>query len=458
MDSIDDDKTYETGQVTTDPRNSSAIPETGRPRHASGRVTSVLWLAALAFTLSLQVWFPRIDSDVNDTYNVDVGGRNALYQFAEWRANLSMGYVDRNNKSLTNWPDRFDNDGTLCLLGPARYPSPREWQAVTSWVYGGGKLLVAARWNDAELTIPGIEPHVKSTVEKVPLKLPGDGNRKKSAKSPTGGGSKGSQDDDFLLEVKPAAVAVPVTSTLAPGADFTWKTEGVIAGPHLDTSHSEVLVQASGGPQAVRIHHGLGTIVLVASDFIFSNAALHERGHKNGILAVKLLEAAGSEDSLIFDESLNETGTPKVVGVLLDPVLRPTTVQLVVLIVLFGWRGNRRFGGLLPKSSPARHDVADHTNSLGNLYYKAHHGTGVLREYLDQLKTELRLRFAAGHEQRILLPIADRAKLSLDEVQRILAEAETAARNPKLSRREAAAHIRKLANLRQAARAPRDRV
>jgi len=55
----------------------------------------------------------------------------------------------------------------------------------------------------------------------------------------------------------------------------------------------------------------------------------------------------------------------------------------------------------------------------------------VLREYLDQLKTELRLRFAAGHERRILLPIAQKAQMSLDEVQRVLAEAGAAARKPK---------------------------
>jgi hypothetical protein len=244
-----------------------------------------------------------------------------------------------------------------------------------------------------------------------------------------------------------------VTTTLDPGLDFTWKTEGVI-----DAPTAEVLVKTTDSPQAVRIQQGLGSIVLVASDFIFSNAALHERGYRNAVLAVKLLQSAGTADSLVFDESLNETGTPKVVGVLLDPVLRPTTIQLVALVVLFGWRGNRKFGGLLPRLSPARHDVADHTNSLGNLYYKAHHGTGVLREYLDQLKTELRLRFAAGHERRILLPIAQKANMSLDEVQRVLGEADSAARKPRLSRREAAAHIRKLAHLRQAARASHSHV
>jgi hypothetical protein len=447
--------------MTTDPLDPKSTTTTTGRSISTNRVASVIWLAALASVLGLHVWFPRIDSTVNDTYNVDVGGRNALYQFAERR----MDYVTRNHEPLENWLDPHDHDFTLCLLGPARYPSAREWQALLAWVNGGGKLLVAARWNDAELPIPGIQAGVKSTVAKKSIKLPGADYRKKSEgsqpeNSPSGGpanGSAGSDGEPSLLAPQKAAAAVPVSTVLDPRLDFTWKTEGVIEIPNADSSAAEVLIKTAERSQAVRIHHGLGQIVLVASDFIFSNAALHEGDHRNGILAVKLLNAAGTTDSIVFDESLNETGTPKVVGVLVDPALRPATIQLVALIVLFGWRGNLRFGGLLPGSSPARHDVADHTNSLGNLYFKAHHGTGVLREYLDQLKTELRLRFATGHERRILLPIAQKARMTLDEVQRVLADAETAARKPKLSRRESAAHIRKLAQLRQAARRSRAR-
>jgi hypothetical protein len=76
----------------------------------------------------------------------------------------------------------------------------------------------------------------------------------------------------------------------------------------------------------------------------------------------------------------------------------------------------------------------------------------VLREYLAQLKTELHLRYSKGHEQRVLQPIAERAKMSVEEVQRLLTGAEASAGKPRLSRREAAFFIRRLAHLRQAAR------
>jgi hypothetical protein len=323
-------------------------------------------------------------------------------------------------------------------------------------------LLVAARWNEAEVAIPGVTAQVKSTKPKDDTDIFGNKRSRKNktekgtgdpaAKPETEGekndaaeSTKGAESTKVAETSTP--LSGPVWSSLLPDANFAWKTFGTIEAPG-----AEVLVKTGESPQAVRLNYGAGTIVLLASDFIFSNAALYERDKSNGILAVRLLKSAGTSDEILFDESLNATGTPRVVGVLLDPMLRPVTVQLVVLLVIFGWRGTRRFGGFLPKSAPARHDVADHTNSLGNLYFKAHHSKGVLREYLAQLRTELHLRYSKGHEERVLQPIAERAKMSVEEVQKLLATAEASAGKPKLSRREAAFFIRRLAQLRQAAR------
>jgi len=426
----------------------TTIDESVKPARG-GCWSSILWLTALGVALALHVWFPHVDAGpLNDTYNVDVGGRNAFFQFARRRAL----FASRNHESLVSLLDGYDNDTTVCLLGPARYPTPREWTALLDWVRSGGKLLLAARWNEAELTIPGVNAHVKSTRKPV-LDLFGESHRRKTDPSTPPADADAKPDNDAE---KPGAsdATAPATATTSPTgpnwtslfaeANFAWKTDGTIEAPG-----AEVLVKVGESPQAVRLGYGTGTIVLTASDFIFSNAALYERERQNGLLAVKLLEAAGASDGVLFDESLNATGTPRVVGVLLDPTLRPATIQLIVLLVLFGWGGNRRFGGLLPTVAPARHDVADHTNSLGNLYYKAHHSTGVLREYLEQLRTELRLRYVKGHEQRVLVPIARRAGLAPDVVQRLLADAEAAVRKPKLTRREAAHFIRRLARLRQ---------
>jgi hypothetical protein len=424
-----------------------------------GRWTAGVWLALLASALTLHVWFPRVDAEpINDTYNVDVGGRNAIYQFAQRRAI----FASRNHDSLVNLLDGFGTDTTLCLLGPARFPTPREWKALLDWVRSGGKLLLAARWNDAEVAIPGMSAQVKSTKPKDDTDIFGNkrsrkNNKEKAAGDPAAKPEAAEEKNDAAESTKEAEstkvaeTAAPPSgpnwTSLIPDANFTWKTFGTIEAPG-----AEVLVKTGASPQAVRLNYGSGTIVLLASDFIFSNAALYEREKSNGLLAVRLLNSPGASDEILFDESLNATGTPRVVGVLLDPMIRPATVQLVVLLVIFGWVGTRRFGGFLPRSAPARHDVADHTNSLGNLYFKAHHSKGVLREYLAQLKTELHLRYSKGHEERVLQPIAERAKMSVEEVQRLLAAAEAAAGKPRLSRREAAFFIRRLAHLRHAAR------
>jgi hypothetical protein len=424
------------------------------------RWSSAVWLAVLGAVLALHVWFPHVDAGpLNDTYNVDVGGRNAFYQYAKrLQSRGALVAADRNHESLASLLDGYGPDTTLCLLGPARYPTPREWKSLLEWVRSGGKLLVAARWEEAELTVPEVNVHVKSTKPKVEVDLFGSGRLRKgkheksaddsaekvektekNAEQDRGGESK----PDSSKPVRPGG---PLWTSLLADANFTWKTDGVIEAPG-----TEVLVKTGESPQAVRLYHGRGTIVLLATDYIFSNAALYERERHNGLLAVKLLQAAGTSDKILFDESLNATGTPRVVGVLFDPALRPATVQLLVILVVFGWQGSRRFGSLLPVAAPARHDVADHTNSLGNLYYKAHHSKGVLREYLEQLRTELRLRFSRGHAERALRPIADRARMSVEEVQRLLAAAEASAGRPRLTRREAAFFIRRLAQLRQAA-------
>jgi len=151
----------------------------------------------------------------------------------------------------------------------------------------------------------------------------------------------------------------------------------------------------------------------------------------------------------VFDESLNASGTPQVVGLLLDPHLRPLTIQVLVLLIVFGWRGGRRFGGLLPKGAGARHNLSDHTDALGNLYYKTKNGVGALSAYLEQLKRQLRLHLTTQRDARALWPLAQRSGMPVEEVKTLLSEAEALAERPALKRRDAAAMIIRLSKLRK---------
>lgn len=401
------------------------------PTAAKQRLWSVVGLLGLAAVLSLQVWFPNVEAgQINDSYSVEVGGRNALYQFVKRR----IPYVARSQESLVAATQSLEVDDVLCLLGPARYPTAREWEAVLEWVHNGGHLLIAARWDDPEFEIPSLKAKVFEPNKKSNSKSPGLEKLFGKTHEP-----RAISSDRETVRKSGSGLWTPLLSQ----GQVDWRSEGVVEAPG-----GEVLLQAGTTEQVVRVAHGAGQIVIASSDYIFSNASLAEQNTENGALAVKLLQAAGADQGVVFDESLNTTGTPRVVGVLLSPLLRPIAVQLLVVLVVFGWRGNRRFGSLLPQSASARHDIADHTNALGNLYYKVKDGAGVLRSYLEQLRGQLRLRFIAGHEERQLAALAQRTGLTSGEIFQLLTGAEKAAKSPVLSRREAAAQIRALAKLR----------
>jgi len=201
----------------------------------------------------------------------------------------------------------------------------------------------------------------------------------------------------------------------------------------------------------VQYWYGEGTVLLVASDYIFSNDALYSPGRLNGVLAFKLLERVRSDGPLLFDESLNATGTPKVVGVLFDPELRPLTIQTLVILLLFVWAGNRRFGPLAPPLAPERHDIAEHTNALGNLYYKARAGAHAVQVYLDELRIRWRMKAAVGPAQAQLTRMSHRSGTPVEEISQLFRDAEDASHNTELNRRTAASLIRRLARLRAAA-------
>jgi hypothetical protein len=383
---------------------------------------SWVWLILLCLVVLLQVWFPPISSGpLNDTYSVEVSGRKAFYELAA----VQHPSVARNVQSLLRLPETLAPKTVVCLVGPARYPSTDEWTHLLDWVSAGGRLLVAAAAHHPEFRIDrlGVSIVGGQALRTLPQPRPG--------------------------EPPPDTMSVPVQCDwLDSTALIDWRSTGEIKAP----SSADVLLTVGKVPQAVRLAHGEGTVVVVASDYVFSNESLDTRTTQNALLAVRLLDALGSVNEVVFDESLNITGTPKVVGILLAPALRPLTVQLLILLVVFAWYGSRRFGGILPPDLPPRNDISEHINAVGTLNYKIRNGCGAVRSYLDQLRAELRLTTdSPTQELRILEPLAVRLQMSVPELRELLQNAEESARTPRLSRRDALAVIRNLARLRQAA-------
>lgn len=371
------------------------------------RRTEWLWLATLAAVLSLHFWFFPLKSGVaHDTFSVTAEGQKAFYLLAQQR----FFWATRNFEPLVNMVSDSTYEDTLFILGPARPPNDDEWTALLDWVSGGGSLLYAARGEEA-FEIPQTDIQVESN------------------------------DQDSVWSDEPE----PPRTELATG-DFGWRSVAKINAPT-----ATPLVKHKDTVQAVLLRHGSGRIVVVASDFIFTNQSLAWKD--NSVLAMRLVEAAGPESYVTFDESLNETGTPKIVGLLFSPSLRSITVQLLAVTLLYGWWRSRRFGPLLPTAAPARHNIVDHTDTVGRLYWNTKDGAGVLRIYFKQLVSDLRLKHHKGHEDRVLEPIARRLGRKPRQVHKLLRNAAKSARGRRpLDRRAAAGLIRQLSHVRLAMR------
>ncbi|GAB4152360.1 MAG: hypothetical protein Tsb009_28210 [Planctomycetaceae bacterium] len=380
-----------------------------------------LWPVALLLLVVLHFWSPKLGAGIrNDSYSTTAEGKKALVYLLEDDPEQQGHSVRRNRDPLPRFlhskPGRFGSrqaeKPVLCLLGPSRYPNSVEWKRILEWVHSGGLLVIAARHANPEFKI---EP-LKIAVKRI----------------------RGQIDAD----------STSIHTQLIDNGRLLWRSRARIVA----SARARRLVEADGSTQAVIQEHGSGHVVVVASDFIFSNQSLAWADHSNAELALRLLEYNTLVREVVIDESLNISGTPKVVGLFLNPLFKPLTIQLLMGLLIFGWWRSRRFGPLQPDVVVARHNIVDHTDAVGAMHFKSRDGATALRAYLRQFFTELNLKAHKGREDRVFEPIAVRLGKTTQEIRELFRKSAKAARNPHLDRRTAAAIIRKLAVLRKAIR------
>ena len=359
-----------------------------------------LWLALVAILMVMAVWwFPGTSSLKTDSYSVSFSGKKALYQ--------TLRRLERDvSRSLENLVPRPGFGDRLLILGPARSPSAEEWDMLYREVLDGGSLVFVASARDpyleADVFGARVVPFWDKSATEIDDELFSDGARSKSDESVDSdsagdgdrlisndddGESKTDQSEDgdgsknkSLFSLKKLSAETDLVE-----GHVDWKTQARI---DLDASDWEVLVAADSKPQVVRRQVGAGTVVLVASDDIFSNQALTEPNR--ALLAYRIIKSAPSMGQTWFDESLNSSGVPKVLGILFDPAFRPMTLQLVLIAVLFGWSASRRFGPADPPTTPRRRSIVEHAEAVGILYFRAGAGAHAVRSQVEFLKHELR--------------------------------------------------------------------
>lgn len=375
--------------------------------------SDLLWLGLIVAAVVLPWLMPDFRAEIaTDSFRTGPRGKKAFYLIAD-----RLEYaVSRSFQPLTTFTRRragFEYDSTLLMLGTARTPTPREWNALAEFVAAGGAIVFAAPLDEPEFDAGpfGVSGKKRDT----PIE------------------SDGKQD--------PIQVGLGELD-----GTFSWQSRGELIAPEATQA-----VTSGGSVQAVLQEHGDGVAMFVASDRPFDNRSL--TWPDNAVLAMRLLEATGYRGSAVFDESLNVSGTPKVVALLFDRPLRSFTLHLFAVLLAFGWWRSRRFGPLSPPSVPPRSDIVAHADAVGMLHYKSRDGRIALRYYLHQLTRDLKLKRLSGmREERILDPVARRLDRPVADVKNAFRQAAAALKKETLDRSLAAKHIRRLAKVRRASR------
>lgn len=378
---------------------------TSQPATSSGaRYITLIWPMLIVVVIVGQFWYPDIPpGTTHDSYSVTAEGQRALYEMLSLSPNCYA--VTRNSYALDQVQSWLATDEMLCILGPERAPTPSEWRALTAWVRDGGRLVYAFR-GDEPLEVPDLG------VTYQPFESPGD---------------------DTLLPETP----------LVASREIAWWTDG-----ELETTSDDILVEYNGTPQAVRLQLGHGAVLFVASSLPFSNQ-LQTYGD-NSLLAWRLLEAVGPLDWVNIDESLNVSGTPRAVGLLLDPLIRPLTLQLLVAALLYAWWNSRRFGPYDNRLLVRRQNLIEHTDAIGAWYWRGRNSIEVLRAFVAATPLPTRRKDGAQFlpEQALMRhaeEVSDSNPQLADALRRVAGDLNAA----KLSRRTIAAHLRTVIQLRQ---------
>lgn len=410
------------------------------------------WLIAVLFVILLGFsWLPGRARDKLDSYSPTPRGKSAFYA-------LVARYVRQTSRHERRLIPPGDKKRTLVILGPARYPKEAEWKRLHRWVSEGNTLVFAARLQDPLVELKGFglrivsaSPHLSAAKRKIDDALtsgPADDDDEPKPKKKTGTGASHKE------RLPDAHLELMLKTKLVAGA-VRWFSKGQIKTAPGVKVKMRRLITSNRGDQAVVAAVGSGRVVVVASDEIFANQS-HLLGTDHPVLAYRLFEQRGADQPVVFDEYLNVTGTPKVFGLLFEAMLRPITLQLLLIAALFGWWGSRRFGPPAPPSIPPRRSIVEHAEALGNWHFRSGTGARAVAAYLELWRAEMHLGGAAARQKQQLAVIARRAGRDPDEVAQLVRRATAAAQQTEVTAAQAAHIIRELSGLRNQTKAHRE--
>lgn len=411
------------------------------------RGAELIWVGLVALLLLLTVWWIPGSGTVNsDSYSVTLPGRKVLFR------TLSRLEEDvrRSERQLIPDPDNYHR---LLILGPARYPDSREWDELYVAVTRGMSLVFAISDRDPVLDLEVFGVQIRADKNDT-LKVTSDAASRETDETGETGDSKPEQTS--RRKAGSASLSrrdSSPTETDLVNNSVTWPhprrftRSGLSGDEPLDESTWETLVRAGGEAQVIRRRIGLGQIIVVSSDNLFSNRSLMDEDQ--ALLAVRIIEAAETPGATWFDETLNSSGTPKVFGILFDAQFRPMTLQLILVAVIFGWSGARRFGPAVRQFSRRRRSIVEHAQALGTLYFQGRSGQQVVERALEHLRSDVRHSFGTGVAADDPALLARLARRELSEVRELIQTAQAIVNAERVSNAQAALVLGQLIELRQ---------
>lgn len=409
-------------------------------RRLHHRTANIIFGIGLLLLILMQFWFPILTSgNPTDTRSTSTKGKKAFFLLME-----SQDFdIYRADDNLNMTLQTLGPSETYAMLGPGRLPSTFQWEQILEWVADGGTLLVAAPWQEPQLTIPEVGITIKPNAlsPSIESAVPDEVEETSSA-----------DDEEEEEEETEYRFFKSFDSAIYESDKIAWAKGGVIELEGKAERTYKGLVRCESVLQAVEVPHYRGRIIALANDAIFSNQSM--MNPDNAVFAVRLMEYSLSEgnyyDAITVEEWLSTTAVPKVVGLILAPPFRNLTLLVFGILWIFAWWKWFRFGPYLPEPESGRLNIVSHTDTVGTMYYQERLGRYALEGYWKQLQKELNWSPHRQQQSRVISRLARRAQRDEAEIKDLLNRTLDGIDNPNLQRTDAAHLIRELAKLRAA--------
>ncbi len=443
-------------------------------------IADLLWLSLVVLLVVLQFWWlPGNGGNTADSFSNRMEGSRGLYNTAAVLAEEGLlPPVRREENQLVP-----DEPATLLLIAPDRYPDDHEQEELKKFVHRGGCVVFVPNWNHPNFMQP--EYHAK----RLRFRISHDWSRYSTVAKPatTTSASGGTTSEDQPTEANDEVplTAEAETETTPPDESSEVETTGADTAaspappPNMEPAVTEIthnelmdgdvpwrtwahvgsappnaeklVIDDTGTSQVSAWREGQGSFVVCATPDPFANRSMLFAPQAE--FAIRLIEYASqhtqhsSPPEIVFSEFLNGAGSYKGAAVMISPLLRSGTLQLMLAAVLMAWAGFHRFGPPLRERSQYRRSLAQSAQAVGNLQFSANDGGTSVRQYLDWFTEEVRRRY--GHTRLLDQPaqLARQIGLEEDQVKEALDDARQCAGRPKVSQAETATAIRRLATI-----------